>query len=112
LTTAAANREVKDEFQARGLAEVKAHLQFDELSEQEQQAYEKHEKMLLSERGILATARIEGKEEGRAEGVVKGKAEGEQQARIAVAQKMKAKGFAPETIAEMTGLSIEEINNL
>lgn len=98
------NNEVKDEFKARGLAEVKAQLQLDELSEQEQQDYEKHEKMLLSERGILATARIEGKEEGRAEG--------EHQARIEMAQKMKDKGFSSETIAEMTGLAFKVINNL
>lgn len=94
------NNEVKDEFKAQGLAEVKAQLQLDELSEQEQQAYEKHEKMLLSERGIISTARIEGK------------AEGEQQARIEMAQKMKAKGFATETISEMTGLPMEVINGL
>jgi hypothetical protein len=98
------NNEVKDEFKARGLAEVKAQLQLDELSEQEQLAYEKHEKMLLSERGIISTARIEGKAEG--------KAEGEQQARIEMAKKMKAKGFDLETIAEMTGLPTEIVNNL
>lgn len=102
------NNEVKEEFKARGLAEVKAQLQFDELSEQEQQAYEKHEKMLLSERGIISTARIEGKAEGR----IEGKAEGEQQARIEMAKKMKAKGFDPETISEMTELSTDVVNNL
>lgn len=94
------NNEVKDEFKVQGLAEVKAQLQLDELSEQEQQAYEKYEKMLLSERGGISTARIEGK------------AEGEQQARIEMAQKMKAKDFAPETISEMTGLPMEVINDL
>lgn len=99
LTTA-----VDHEVKARGLAEVKAQLQLDELSEQEQQAYEKHEKMLLSERGIISTARIEGKAEG--------KVEGEQQARIEMARKMKAKGFDIETISEMTGLSTEIVNGL
>lgn len=98
------NNEVKDEFNARGLAEVKAQLQFDGLSGQEQLDYERHEKMLLSERGIIATARIEGKAEGRIEG--------EQQARIDMAIKMKAKGFPLETIAEMTGLTIELVSQL
>ena len=98
------NNEVKDEFNARGLAEVKAQLQFDGLSGQEQLDYERHEKMLLSERGIIATARIEGKAEGRIEG--------EQQARIGMAIKMKAKGFPLETIAEMTGLTIELVSQL
>ncbi len=94
------NNEVKDEFKAQGLAEVKAQLQLDELSEQEQQAYEKHEKMLLSKRGIISTARIEGK------------AEGEQQGRIKMAKKMKEKGFTSETILEMTGLPMDVINEL
>lgn len=98
------NNEVKDEFNARGLAEVKAQLQFDGLSGQEQLDYERHEKMLLSERGIIATARIEGKAEGRIEG--------EQQARIDMAIKMKAKGFPLETIAEMTGLTVELVSQL
>lgn len=102
------NNEVKDEFNARGLAEVKAQLQFDGLSEQEQLAYERHEKMFLSERGIIATARIEGKAEGKAEGLI----EGEQQARLAMAIKMKANGFATETIAEMTGLSVDIVSKL
>ena len=106
------NNEVKDEFNARGLAAVKAQLQFDSLSKEEQQAYENHEKMLLAERGILATARIEGKAEGRAEGRVEGRAEGEQQARIEMARKMKANGFAHTTITELTGLSPHEIINL
>ncbi|TAG70664.1 MAG: hypothetical protein EAZ26_05855, partial [Runella slithyformis] len=110
------NNEVKDEFKARGLADVKAQLQFDGLSKEEQQAYENHEKMLLSERGILATARIEGmaegRAEGRAEGMAEGMAEGDKKARIEMVKKMKVNGFAPENIAEMTGLSIDEIMNL
>lgn len=106
------NNEVKDEFKARGLADVKAQLQFDGLSKEEQQAYENHEKMLLSERGILATARIEGMAEGRAEGMAEGMAEGYKKARIEMVKKMKVNGFAPENIAEMTGLSIDEIMNL
>jgi predicted transposase/invertase (TIGR01784 family) len=102
------NNEVKDEFKARGLADVKAQLQFDGLSKAEQQAYDNYEKMLRAEWGILATARIEGKAEGRAEG----RAEGEQEARIEMAKKMKTNGFTPQIIAELTGLSIDEVESL
>ena len=111
------NGKIKDEFNARGLAEVKSQLQFDELSEPERQAYNRHEKMLLSERGIISTARIEGLADGRAEGRVQGraegkaegKAEGEKQAKIETALKMKNKGFEDSVIAELTGLSLDEV---
>lgn len=98
------NNEVKDEFNARGLAEVKAQLQFDGLNEQERLAYQKHEKMILSERSIIYTSRIEGREEGLIEG--------KEQEKLEVARKMKTKGFDNETIIELTGLSFDIVNGL
>ncbi|MBQ8959224.1 MAG: hypothetical protein IJ057_12145 [Bacteroidales bacterium] len=52
--------------------------------------------------------RLEGKEEGRAEG----KAEGKAEANIENARKMKALGISPDIIAQVTGLSEEEIERL
>jgi predicted transposase/invertase (TIGR01784 family) len=94
------NNEIKDEFNARGLAEVKAQLQFDELSEQERHSYQQYEKDLLSQKSTILTARIEGKTEG------------EQQAKVEMARKMKVRGFDNETIVELTGLSLEVIDRL
>ena len=49
-----------------------------------------------------------GMEEGMEKGMEKGKAEEKQQ----IARNMKSFGLAPEAIAKMTGLSLEEINRL
>ena len=48
------------------------------------------------------------KEEGKLEGIAEGKAE----ANKATAKKMKEKGYSNNEIAELTGLSLEEISKL
>ena len=61
-----------------------------------------------------------GKAEGVAEGIAKGKAEGLEEGReegraetrLEMARKMKAKGYSPEDLTEITGLSLEEIEAL
>jgi len=64
----------------------------------------------------LAEGRAEGLAEGRAEGLAEGRAEGhaegERSALQKTAQKMKQKGLPTTDIADITGLSIEEIENL
>ena len=57
-------------------------------------------------------ARAKGLAEGLAEGRAEGRAEGLAEAKLEDAQKMKSKGYPIADIAEITGLSIEEINNL
>ncbi len=54
----------------------------------------------------------EGLEKGRAEGLEKGRAEGVLQAKIEDAMKMKRKGFSDNDIAEITGLSLEEVSQI
>ena len=49
---------------------------------------------------------------GKAEGKVEGKAEGKVERNIEIARQMKAKGMDTSLIAEITGLSIKEIENL
>ena len=60
--------------------------------------------------------REEGRAEGRAEGIVEGRAKGREQGRaeekIENARKMKMKGFSVNDIADITGLSLEEIEKL
>ena len=53
-----------------------------------------------------------GKAEGRKEGLAEGREEGEHSAHIKIARKMKAKGKPLAEIAELTGLSEEEIERL
>jgi predicted transposase/invertase (TIGR01784 family) len=56
----------------------------------------------------LAWARNRGLEEGRAEG----RAEGRNELNLEHARSMKTKGLAPEIIAEITGLSVEQIHKI
>ena len=64
----------------------------------------------------INTARKEAKEEGMAEGMEKGMekglAEGMEKAHYETARKMKAKGFDKKEIAELSGLTDQEIDLL
>ena len=51
----------------------------------------------------------EGMERGMAEGMERGMAEGMEKAHYETARKMKAKGFDSKEIAELTGLTEQEI---
>lgn len=50
-----------------------------------------------------------GREDGRAEGLVKGMEKGREEERLSIVLKMKSMNIPAETIAEVTGLSVEEI---
>ena len=60
----------------------------------------------------LAEGRAEGRAEGLAEGLAEGEAEGEVKANRNNARRMKAKGYAIADIAEITGLTADEISAL
>ena len=64
----------------------------------------------------LELGRTEGIRQGRAEGMAKGieqgKNEGEMNERLKNARRMKTKGYPIDDIADITGLSAEEINSL
>ena len=59
-----------------------------------------------------AEGRAEGLAEGRAEGRAEGLVEGEHRKNLENAARMKAKGFSLEDIVDITGLTIEEIEKL
>ena len=60
----------------------------------------------------IVEGRAEGKAEGKAEGLAEGKAEGLAEGQPLIATNFKKQGICIETIAQCTGLSIEEINEL
>ncbi len=70
------------------------------LSPEEYEAYEISLKRQRDNHNVVVTAREEGREEGRAE------------EKLTMAQNLKRLGIPLETIAEASGLSIEEIRNL
>ena len=60
----------------------------------------------------LAQGKAEGLAQGKAEGLAQGKAEGMKLGKLETVRRMKAKGFPTDDIAELTGLSAAEIDNL
>ena len=62
---------------------------------------------------LLEEMRNETAEKAKAEGKAEGRAEGKAEERVSTAQKMLARGRdSIEEIAEMTGLSLEEVQKL
>ena len=78
------------------------------LTEEEVFQYEMSRIAQWDNYSVLETAKFEGRAMGRKEGL----AEGETHKAIEIAGNMKQKGFDTATIAEMTGLSPEEIERL
>ena len=82
----------------------------------ETRIYEESLKHYRDMRNVVNSAerrgREEGREEGRREGRREGLEEGRKDAKYEAAGKMKAKGFASADIAEITGLTTEEIESI
>lgn len=70
------------------------------MSKAERKAYDRHIDNIMVQNDVLDTAKMEGRKEGRKEGI------------IANARKMKSYGFTLEMIADITGLTIEEVRDL
>ncbi len=92
--------EIPNEATAPGLPEAKAKLALARLSKDELNAYYRHLDNVVILRDNINTERAE----GRAEGV--------NSANISHAKMMKAKGYPIDDIAEITGLSLDEIEKL
>jgi predicted transposase/invertase (TIGR01784 family) len=96
--------------EAIGLAEQAGYTAA-ELSE-----YEAYWKQVSSEKTLrleaLTEGLVKGREEGRVEGLAEGLVKGQVKALTEMAQKLKDKGMAIALIAELTGLSIEQIEKL
>ena len=111
---------VREDTEVPGLREAKKKLDWLNMGEDERRAYDSYLLNLMNERECLETARLEGKEEGMAEGRALGKEEGmaegillgAEQANLLTAQKMKAAGIDSETISSITGLLVERIRTL
>ena len=61
---------------------------------------------------VLNTAKLEGRAEGLAEGRAEGLEQGRMEERLSTARNLKKLGIAPDTIAQATGLGLEEIEKL
>ncbi len=109
---------------APGLKEAREKLRIEHMSKSELAAYYHHLDNVVILRDNIITARGEGKiegyaegrEEGRAEGReegrAEGRAEGEKEKALAIARNMKSASMPTDMIAQMTGLSADEIATL
>lgn len=107
---------IRPDTTAPGLGEAREKLKYFSMSPQERYAYDEHVSAMKIQNDVLGTAKLEGKiegrAEGRAEGLAIGKEEGLKEGILLNARKMKEKGFSMDDIADITGLSFEEIETL
>ncbi len=94
------NSEIKDEFQARGLAQAKDNLKIENLSKAEKAAYQKYLEDKRYEISVIESAAVTGELRGRKE------------AKIEIAKAMKARGIDINLIVETTRLNLDEIEKL
>ncbi len=112
--------DIPDDADAPGLSEAREKLQIARMTKAELDAYYHHLDNVVILRDNIETARgegwidgrAEGLEEGRAEGLEQGLAKGQRQAMMAVATSLKSKNMPINEIANITGLSAEEIAQL
>lgn len=117
---------------APGLPEAREKLKLDQMSREELHAYYRHIDNLVILKDNIDTERAEGRAEGRMEGRMEGRAEGraegqaegqavgrieglaegKKQEQLEIARKAKLKGMNVADIAELTGLTKEEIEVL
>ncbi|SFE62681.1 Rpn family recombination-promoting nuclease/putative transposase [Thermoflexibacter ruber] len=116
--------EIKPNFRAKGLQKAKQELDIMKLPENEQKAYNRYLEDLSYQASMfqstfvvgLMEGRKDGLEEGRRLGIEEGRQEGIKEGikegiELVVLNSLKA-GFDEQAIAQITGLSIEEIKEL
>ena len=96
--------EIPDDANAPGLPEARERLKLDRMSKAELAAYYKHLDNVVILRDNIVTA--------RGEGHIEGSAEGAQMQNLENAKRMKDKGYSSADIADITGLTIEDIEKL
>ncbi|MDR1406696.1 MAG: hypothetical protein LBJ23_01460, partial [Tannerella sp.] len=113
---------IPEDAKAPGLSEARERLKLDRMDKAERASYNAHTEALRYQRSVIQTSLIEGetkgKEDGIAEGLVRGRAEGiaegiakgRAEEKAEIVKKSNKAGLTGETIADITGLTIEEIN--
>ena len=116
---------IRPDTKAPGLEEARRKLIYYNLEPAERQAYDRHRDAIMIQNDVLGTAREEGLQEGREEGLQEGLQEGREEGRkeglqegrkeskITIARNMKnVLNLPDETIAQISGLPIDEIKKL
>ena len=95
---------INDDTTAPGLQEAKRKLEYMAMSKSEKLAYDEHINAVMIQNDVIDTAKLEGLEEGRAEGAKK------ERRKNAIA--FKKQGVSSKIIATALGMSVEEVNSL
>ncbi|NEO89665.1 MAG: Rpn family recombination-promoting nuclease/putative transposase [Moorea sp. SIO3G5] len=113
------NSEIKEEFQARGLAQAKENLRIESLPNQEKAAYQKYLEDKRYEISMLegaeAVGELRGREEGIKQGIKQGILEGIQQERRANLERILQLRFGTipsEISGKIQGLDLQQLDNL
>lgn len=119
---------IRSDTKAPGLEEARRKLIYYNMDRAEQLAYDEHINAVMIQNDVLSTAAAEGREEGREEGrkegieegikvgkeegLAEGIEKGKREAIIENARRMKSLNIPSETIHQITGLSVGEIDSL
>ena len=106
------NSEIKDDFNAKGMKEVRKHLAYEKLSPEEKRKYDKALDIKRGWISAIDTAKEEGIDIGREEGRLEGREEGRLEERKLLIHNLSRKGFSAEQIVEITNLAKETIENI
>lgn len=98
------NNHIKDDTSTPGLREAREKLLYMTMNDSDRRAYDAHMDDIMVQNDVLGTAKLEGLEQGRAEG--------EHAMAVEIARKMKRKGVSVAEIQEFTGLSEDMIIGL
>ena len=102
------HEEVKPSFTAKGLKEAKEKLDIMKLSENKRKEYETY----IEDRRVKFSELWTATEKGRIEGEIKGEIKGANKEKVKIAKKMYKKGNSLEEIAEMTELSLDQLQEI
>ena len=94
------NNRIKDDTSTPGLREARKKLLYMTMTDKERKAYDDHMDDIMVQNDMFYTAKIEGRAEGRAEGI------------ILTAKNLKAMGLSIADIIKATGLSEDAIMKL
>ncbi|MEM6405571.1 MAG: hypothetical protein AAF669_03100, partial [Pseudomonadota bacterium] len=111
------NEEIKDDFQAKGIRKAKQELNILKLPEQDRVAYEKYLDNLHYQASLFESSYVTGMKKGEKIGERRGEKIGEkrggQRRSIEIARNLIDAGMLDiPVIAEMTGLTVEEVTRL
>ena len=103
---------IRDDTTTPGLQAAREKLAYMSMTDKERRAYEDYMISVHAAKDAWDTAIDEAKAEGYIEGRAEGRAEGVEDTKRENARKMKALGLSSDVIAQVTGLTAEEIEGL